>query len=62
MLVDSEVVKTALQYLKVVNEVYLEIGIPLDLLQGDLMRKCSIEDVAIDATGAQLLDIAHLDM
>lgn len=55
-------VKTVLQYLKVVNEVDLEIGVPFDLVQGDFMRISSIEDMAIDASRPQLLDIAHLDM
>lgn len=55
-------VKTALEYLKVVNEVNLEVGIPLDLLQGDLVWKCSIENMAIDAARAQLFDRAHLDL
>ena len=55
-------IKTVLEYLKVIDEVDLEVGIPLDLLQGDLVWKCSIEDMAIDAAGAQLFDRDHLDL
>ena len=52
---DSELLKGGLKYFEVMQEIHLEIGMPLNFIQGNMMGKSGIKKLAINISWTQLL-------
>jgi hypothetical protein len=62
MPLNAQLLKTALEDLEVPNKLVVVLRLPVDLVQGHLARVDYVDYLAVDAPGAQLLDLCDVQL
>lgn len=62
MALDSEFVEAVLEHAKVVHELVVVFGFPIDFGEVDFAGVDDVEDLAVDAATAQLLDLGNVEL
>jgi hypothetical protein len=59
---NAELLEAVLEDLEVIDELVVVLGLPVELVEGHLPRVDHVQDLAVDAARAQLLDLRDVQL